>query len=164
MTSVASNEVHIGLTAELPHLKRFAYSLTRTSQASDDLVQDCVERALKYRDKFEPGTNLRAWLFRMMRNLHINKKRRERCERSYLDGEAVKDAFYTPANQDSNVQLQELKRAFTKLPMQERAALLLITLKGLSYADAAARLHCEVGTVKSRVFRARKRLCEMDVF
>jgi len=152
------------LTAEIPHLKRFAYSLTRASDRAEDLVQDCLERALRYEHLYKRGTNLRSWLFRMMRNLHINTKRHEKCEQKYLDGEMLKDSHQCAPSQERHLQLGEMKDAFRRLPMTERAALLLVTLKGLSYADAAQKLGCEVGTVKSRVFRARKRLQEMELF
>ena len=139
-------------------LRRYALSLTRDRDGADDLVQAAVVRALSREQQFQPGTNLRAWLFTITRNEFINRIRSVRSRGPHI---SIEDAgYYAPckAGQEAYVELQEVSRAIMLLPTAERTLLGRVAYEGQSYAEAAMALNVAVGTVKSRVARTRERL------
>jgi RNA polymerase sigma-70 factor (ECF subfamily) len=143
---------------ELPYLRRFARALTSGSRSADDLVHDCVVNALKNADKFEPGTNLRAWLFTILRNCFISEIRRDR---NRADSVAMPDwamSGVAPANQEDTLMLCRLRDELSALPNDQRTVLLLVVLEGMSYEETAETLKIPVGTVRSRLSRARHAL------
>lgn len=141
----------------IPYLRRYAHALTGDMHRADDLVQDCLERAIKHFDQFRPGTNLRAWLFTILHNVRCDHHRRvvRRGTEIPLDGA---DRVWTRPTQLDQLEVQDFKRAFARLSEPHRQVLLLTALEGLNYEEAAGVLDIEVGTVKSRVFRAREQL------
>lgn len=148
------------LVAELPRLRRYARVLLRNSASADDLVQDLLERALSRLHLFQPGTNLRAWLFTIMHNLHVNQAiRAAKGPKTGIDND-VAESYQTavaPA-QAAGLTLRDMDRALETLPDQQRAVVLLVGVEGLTYAETAAVLDVPVGTVMSRLARGRERL------
>ncbi|HYC04381.1 MAG TPA: sigma-70 family RNA polymerase sigma factor [Azospirillaceae bacterium] len=142
---------------EIPRLRRFARAMVRDSALADDLVQECLERALSRLHLWQPGTNLRAWLFTILRNLHINGIRRQQTFVD-IDGEAQAGIGGAHGAQVVRLELRDLRRALDKLPQEQREVVLLIGLEGISYAEAADILQVSIGTVKSRLSRGRRAL------
>lgn len=148
------------LEASVPALRRYARALTRNVDRADDLVQDCLERAIGRRGLFRPRGPLRPWLFTMLTNLHRNSLRSERRRGQSLGVEAMVD-LATPAPQPGHLALAELARAIETLPLDQKEALLLVTLEGLAYAEAAEILSVPLGTLMSRLGRARATLRQL---
>ncbi|SDO75534.1 RNA polymerase sigma-70 factor, ECF subfamily [Lutimaribacter pacificus] len=144
----------------LPALRAFAMSLTRNPAMADDMVQDAVEKAWRNVDKFTPGTNLRAWLFTILRNTYYSNRRKMKREVADPEGVFVGQLSAKPAH-DGRLQLAEFRKAFAQLPDEQREALVLVGAGGFSYAEAAEMCGCAVGTIKSRASRARERLAEL---
>ncbi|GGE17376.1 DNA-directed RNA polymerase sigma-70 factor [Polymorphobacter glacialis] len=148
------------LTALLPRLRRFAGALARSSADADDLVQGAVERALRARDQWQPGTRFDAWLFRIVRNQWIDTVRARGRQDGKLspeeDGLAV--GVYPLAELEARSELAALVRALNQLPDEQREVLALVTIEGLGYAEAAAVLDLPIGTVSSRMLRGRQAL------
>jgi len=144
-----------GLLAELPRLRAFARSLARNPDRADDLVQETLAKAWVHRSKFREGTNLRAWLFTILRNTYIGELRSRRREVSDSDGYHAAQLASPPA-QLHHVELQHVARAFEGLTAGQREALFLVGVSGMSYDEAARIGGCAVGTIKSRVSRARQ--------
>lgn len=145
------------LAEHLPAMLRFARSLTRDPVAADDLVQDAVLRAIERRDRFLPGRDYRAWLLTITHNLFIDGWRRDRSRRTTaldIDG----PTFWSEPDQDHVVDLRATLRAFEHLPQDQRTVLHLVVVEGASYAEAADMLAIPVGTVMSRLSRARETL------
>ncbi|WP_188574664.1 sigma-70 family RNA polymerase sigma factor [Azorhizobium oxalatiphilum] len=141
----------------LPALRAFARSLTRNRTEADDLVQETLLKALSNIDKFDPGTNLRAWLFTILRNTYYTEIRKRRRENDGMSTLAQQDSNMGPA-QEWAVTLKSLKEALELLPADQREALVLVGAAGLSYEEAADVCGCALGTIKSRVNRARAKL------
>ncbi len=141
----------------LPQLRAFARVLTGNRDRADDLVNDTILRALGAEHQFKPGTNLRAWLFTILRNQHISEFRRRRLEAGSVD-DLPEALLTTPAVQQSMVEFNEVRKLLLQMPVKFREALILVAGAGLSYEEAAAICECAVGTVKSRVNRARAEL------
>jgi RNA polymerase sigma-70 factor (ECF subfamily) len=149
-------DFHEQLTAVLPRLRIYALSLTRNRDSADDLVHDTVVKALAGRQSFQPGTNLAAWLFRIQRNEFISGLRRLRP--TVPVDTAIAESLSHPPHQDSGLVMREFLTAFSKLAQTQREALLLAVVEGLPYEVIAAHTGVSVGTVKSRISRARDRL------
>jgi RNA polymerase sigma-70 factor (ECF subfamily) len=149
-----------GIMAVLPRLRAFALSLTRDIHRAEDLVQDTVLKAISKQEGFEDGTNLQAWLFTILRNGHFSHHRKAHREIEDADGSNAA-ALITIPDQEDKLVLQDLHAALARLSPEHRTALLLVGAEGMSYDDAAVALDCAVGTVKSRVNRARARLAEL---
>lgn len=143
--------------ASVPALRRYARALTRDIDLADDLVQDCLERAIARRGLFRPTGPVRAWLFTILLNLHRNGLRATRRRGPMVDIELVPEPA-TPAPQPGHVALAELARAIDTLPLDQKEALLLVTLEGLPYQEAADILKVPLGTLMSRLGRARAAL------
>ena len=138
-----------------PVMHPYALALTRDMVAAEDLLQETLARALTYHDKFRAGTNLRAWLYTMMRNLFIAEMRTLTAFRAAADHIAETESFIADSNQLSSLQLKQLLELMEGLPTSQRRAIHLVGLLGLSYHEAARVEKCAVGTIKSRVSRAR---------
>jgi RNA polymerase sigma-70 factor (ECF subfamily) len=143
------------IEAEIPHLRRFARYIVRDVDRADDLVQECLTRAIAKVHTWTPGTNLRAWLFVILKNCHINEVRRQRPTSEIP---ADHPMLNVPANQDAHVTLLEVRDAFLRLSEEHREVLLLVAIEGLQYEEAAAILSVPLGTVRSRLSRARQAL------
>src|SRR5215211_6667325 len=148
------------LLAATPNLRAFAVSLTGSFDRADDLVQDTLLRALSHIDRFERGTNLNAWLFTILRNLFHSEYRKRRREVEDVDGSYAL-SLRTQPEQTAHVDFKDFQQALAKLPVDQREALVLVGAEGLSYEQAAEICGVAVGTIKSRVNRARNRLAEI---
>jgi RNA polymerase sigma-70 factor (ECF subfamily) len=144
----------------VPNLRAFAVSLSGNVDRADDLVQETLLRALANIGSFQPGTNLPAWLFTILRNQFRSEYRKRRREVEDVDGK-YSDKLKTQPEQMGKIEFAELRQALTRLPDDQREALLLVGASGFSYEEAAEICGCAVGTIKSRVNRARNRLAEM---
>ena len=149
-----------GIVAALPNLRAFAISLTGNRDRADDCVQNAVLKALSNKERFEPGTNLRAWLFTILRNSVFSEHRSRRREVEDPDGSYVAQLATAP-DQVAKLDLQDMQAALAQLRSDQHEAILLIAAEGLSYEEAAGILGVPAGTVKSRVSRARQRLAEL---
>ena len=146
------------LEAVVPRLRRYARALTGTREAADDLTQDALERAWQKRALWQPGTDLRAWMFTIMHNVFVNGTRKARPAVS-LDDLAVEDNRpATGTSVETGVVLGELAQSLALLPAEQREVLLLVGLEQLSYSEASEVLGVPIGTVMSRLSRARERL------
>jgi len=150
------------IEAQIPALRRYARALTRNPDRAEDLVQDCVERALQRRDQFQPGTNLRTWLFTILHNLNCDALRREQRRGPHVPIEEWSKTAQMPADQPGYVHLRDIDRALDRLAEKDRRILLMVGCNEYSYEEASAELDIAVGTVKSRLSRARARLKDLD--
>jgi RNA polymerase sigma-70 factor (ECF subfamily) len=145
------------ILAVVPELRAFARFLADDADLADDLVQETIVKALAAQAQFAAGTNMRAWLFTILRNHFFSLHRRRRPQVPLADAEGTLAGSVAPA-QEGCVAAAELARALAALPAEQREALTLVAASGLSYAEAAQRCGCAVGTMKSRVSRARVEL------
>jgi RNA polymerase sigma-70 factor, ECF subfamily len=143
---------------EIPRLRRYARALTRGGSRCDDLVQDTLVRALAKEHLWQPGTNMRAWLFTIMHNQNVNTVRSATRENMTVDIEEQSSNLVATTDPTVARQLHELDRALAQVPQEQRQVILLVGLEGMSYEDAAAILHIPVGTVRSRLSRGRDAL------
>ncbi len=148
------------IVTHLKPMRAFALSLTRDMARADDLVQDTVVKAWTNIDKFTVGTNMRAWLFTILRNTFYSERRKAKREVADVDGAMTERMSEKPAH-DGRLALTDFRRAFEQLPAEQREALILVGAQGFAYEEAARMCDCAVGTVKSRANRGRKRLAEM---
>ena len=147
----------------LPAMRAFAMSLTRNSAQADDLVQDAIVKAWKNFDKFQQGTNLRAWLFTILRNTFYSARRKSKREVADVDGAMAATLSEKPSH-DGRLAMADFEKCFAQLPDEQREALMLVGASGFSYEEAAETCKVAVGTIKSRVNRGRARLAElMDI-
>jgi RNA polymerase sigma-70 factor (ECF subfamily) len=146
-------------TAELltciPSLTRYACRLTRDATVAEDLVQDCLARALSRQDRFEPGTNMQAWLTTMVKNLYFNNLQRDR---HMTKVELWDSAAHVEATQLSRPHMRDVNRAFGRLTASQRSVVRLVAIEGRPCREAADTLNVSVGTIRSRLCRARERL------
>lgn len=156
----ASSNLREALVGAIPNLRAFAISLTGDHHKANDLVQDTLLKAWANRDKFEVGTNLKAWLFTILRNTYFSDIRKRRREIQDVEGQAAAQ-LVSPPEQNGHVDLADFRKALAFLSADQREALLLVGAEGYSYEEAAAISGCAVGTVKSRVNRARAHLAEI---
>ncbi len=152
-----SSQFREQIIAAIPGLRAFGLSLTSRSDRADDLVQETLMKAWKHHDSFEEGTNLKAWLYTILRNEFYTQLRKRKREVEDADG------FYSSkvavhAEQDGHLDMSDLKGALDKLPEDQREAIILVGASGFSYEEAAEICGVAVGTIKSRVNRARARL------
>jgi RNA polymerase sigma-70 factor, ECF subfamily len=143
-----------------PSLRAFAISLAGSVDKSNDLLQETLMKAWAHRDSFQLGTNLKAWLYTILRNEFYSSLRKNRLEVEDADGKYAATLGTLP-NQESRLDLQDMNRALQQLPTDQREALLLVTASDLSYEEAAEICKVAVGTIKSRVNRARNKLAEL---
>jgi len=145
----------------VPALRRYARALTRNADRADDLVQDCIERALRKQGLFRPTGPLQAWLYRVLLNLYRNGLRQSRRRGDHLSLDAMVVEPAVPAPQPGRIALAEMSRAIDQLPDEQREALLLVVLEGVSYEEAASILGIPAGTLMSRLSRARAALRQL---
>jgi len=149
---------NVQIVDALPHLRRYAMTLTRSHDEAADLVQDCVERALRKTELFEPGTSMRAWMFTMMRNIFINGKRRGGVSDRYLEGLAKGGPRTQEPAQFHAAMLSRTQKAIATLSDDEREAVMLLAVDQCSYQEVAEASGQATGTLKSRLSRARAKL------
>jgi RNA polymerase sigma-70 factor, ECF subfamily len=154
------NALRDDLVAAIPNMRAFAISLCGNRDRADDLVQEALVKAWNHLDSFEQGTNLKAWLFTILRNAYFSELRKTKREIADSEGQLAAK-LSVPPEQQGHLDLLDLNRALSKLPPDQREALILVGAEGFSYEDAANISGCAVGTVKSRVNRARTRLNEL---
>lgn len=154
--SIAADE----LRAAIPNLRAFAMSLCGNRDYADDLVQDTLMRAWAKMDCFQAGPNLHAWLFTILRHVFYSDRRKRRREVEDADG-SYASRLTTIPGQEARLDLEDLQKALMKLSADQREALLLVGAEGLSYEEAAVICGCVLGTMKSRVNRARTRLAAL---
>ncbi|MAT96175.1 MAG: RNA polymerase subunit sigma-70 [Anaerolineaceae bacterium] len=146
------------MESEIPMLKRYAHSLSHNITEAEDLVQECLTRAIAKIDSWQPGTNLQAWLIVILRNVFYNDRRREKRERLSFSALKLQTSQQVDAPQESRMILKTVEAAYMSLSTEQREVLTLITIQGMTYEQTAERLGVNVGTVKSRLSRARTRL------
>jgi RNA polymerase sigma factor (sigma-70 family) len=154
-------DVRSNLISYVPALRNYALHLLRNASDADDLVQDCLVRALSRSHLFEPGTNLKAWLLSIIHNVFLDGTRKNRRTREFQKAMTVKQDHVTRPNQLHRIELRDAGRALAALPKAQSATLLLIGLDGLSYQETATLTGAPVGTVRSRVSRGRSALTVM---
>ena len=159
-TKAAPMDPREELPLHLPAMRAFAISLTRNMAAADDLVQDAIVKAWSSFDKFEPGTNMRAWLFTILRNTFYSGVRKRRRDVADPDGIHTATLFEKPAH-DGRLAMNDFMVAFNQLSPVHREVLILVGASGFSYEEAAEMTGVAVGTVKSRASRARLRLADL---
>lgn len=155
-----TNQLRDEILATVPSLRAFAISLSGNVDRADDLVQETMLRALANIDSFQPGSNMPAWLFTILRNLFRSDYRKRRREVEDAEGNYAR-TLKTQPTQTTRIEFEEFRAALDKIPQDQREALILVGASGFSYEDAAAICGCAVGTIKSRVNRARTKLSEL---
>lgn len=146
----------VELEVHIASLRRYARALLRDRADAEDLVQEALARALSRADKFRPGTNLRAWLFTILHNVHVNQVRQKVSRPDDVPVEDVEHRLVSPARQEERIELRDMSRALDALPLEQRQVLLLVALEGLKYDEVAEALGVPVGTVMSRLSRGRE--------
>jgi RNA polymerase sigma-70 factor (ECF subfamily) len=149
------------IEAEIPRLRRYARALTRDPSRADDLVQNCLVRAIAKKHLWQPGTDLRAWLFTILHNQHVNDVRRSVRQGVSVPVEEFGAMLTVAPNAASSLQLRDLERSIAALPEEQRQVILLVGLEGISYERVAMILRVPVGTVRSRLSRGREALRRM---
>jgi RNA polymerase sigma-70 factor, ECF subfamily len=157
---MAGPEFEEALVGAISHLRAFARSFANDPQRADDLVQETLVKAWNSRDSFTPGTNFRAWLFTILRNVYFSQHRKLRREVDDPDDQYQNSLAVQP-EQYGHLDMADFKTALLTLPPDQREALVLVGAEGFSYEEAAQICGCAVGTIKSRVNRARNRLVEL---
>ena len=144
--------------AEIPRLRRYARALTRDAVRADDLVQSCLTRAVSKQHLWQAGTDLRAWLFTILHNQHVNDVRRSVREGIRVEVETAAPFLTMAPNAHAVLELRDLRAAIDKLPQEQRQAILLVGLEGMRYDEVATILGVPVGTIRSRLSRGRDQL------
>lgn len=154
-------EITIELAGILPRLRAYAQVLTKNSDDADDLVQTAVERALSRIELYEPGTNFKAWMFTILRNCYFTEMRKRSRRPDTVDPMDHESAMSVRAEQQIGLEVRDFSRAFVQLSEMDRTVLVLIGAEGMSYQEAADILGTPIGTVRSRLSRARTRLKDL---
>jgi RNA polymerase sigma-70 factor, ECF subfamily len=152
---------HQVIEAQIPRLTRYARVLTRDPVAADDLVQECLTRALGKMHLWEEGTDLRAWLFTILHHQYVSLTRRQARQRASTELQKSYRSLAVSPNQTTRLELRDLDRALAALPEEQRSVILLVGLEGMRYDEAASLVNLPVGTVRSRVSRGRETLRKM---
>lgn len=152
------------LQEQIPRLRRYARALTRDVTTADDLVQDCLARAIAKQHLWQPGTDLRAWLFTILHNQHVNYVRSSSRIGVSIDLEQLASALPIEPNAIRSLELRDLRVALAALPTEQRETILLVGLEGMNYEDAAKVLNIPIGTVRSRLSRGRAELRKLMGF
>ncbi|PZQ24679.1 MAG: RNA polymerase subunit sigma-70 [Sphingopyxis macrogoltabida] len=159
-TDLTDSEFKALLAGVIPHLRAYGRSLSGNPDLADDLTQDTMVKAWASRDRFERGTSIKAWTFVILRNTFLSQMRRNKFRGEY-DEVAVEKTLATPASQEDTGEMADLQRGLMELPQDQREALILVGAGGMSYEEAAQICDCALGTMKSRVSRARTALEEI---
>jgi RNA polymerase sigma-70 factor (ECF subfamily) len=155
------SQFHRLVEREIPRLRRYARALTRRADRADDLVQETLVRAIAKSDLWQAGTDIRAWLFTIMHNQHVNMVRRAMRDDATVDIEQMSSSLTAITDPTASRQLRELDTALARLPAEQREVILLVGLEGMSYEAAAQILEVPVGTVRSRLSRGRDALRQL---
>ncbi len=155
--SLSDTEFKTLLAGVIPHLRAYGRSLSGSPDLADDLTQDTMVKAWASRERFERGTSIKAWTFVILRNTFLSQMRRNKFVGEY-DETAVERTMSTPASQEDSGEMADLQRGLMELPQDQREALILVGAGGMSYEEAAGICDCALGTMKSRVSRARSAL------
>ena len=159
MSPAATAEVTTHVQPLIPALRRYARSLVRDREMADDLVQDCLERVVSRWDSRKSEEGTRSWMFAIAHNLAVNRLKQQTLRGIHIGIEDVDEAMLVqPAGQEGRIRQNELQRALQSLPENQRATVMLVCIDGLSYAEAALELDVPIGTVMSRLARAREKL------
>lgn len=161
MSGTLSDSLLQQIEKEIPRLRRYAKALTRDPDAADDLVQDCLVRAIANLSTWQAGTNLCAWLMTILRNKFLNDCRRKKRERAVMVDQIASDVGFVRPQQDTHADMVAFEDAFWRLSTEHRKALMLVAVEGYQYEEAAKIIDISVGTVKSRVSRARSNLRQL---
>src|ERR1700674_275422 len=151
-------DIYQSIEAEIPRLRRYARALARDVAAADDLVQDCLARALGKLHLWQDGTDLRAWLFTILHNQYVNHVRRAIREGAPVGLSETEPMLTQAPHQGKRLELRDLERAIARLPEEQRAVILLVGLEGMRYEEVADILDVPIGTVRSRLSRGRETL------
>lgn len=146
------------IAEQIPRLRRYARALLGDPIKADDLVQEALLRALSRSHLWQPGTDIRAWMFTILHNIHINNQRQRRTRADYQELVDEQPEIATPPNQERSLEVRDLARALRQLPEPQRQVVLLVGLEGMNYKHVAAVLDIPIGTVMSRLHRGREAL------
>lgn len=151
------------LVAVVPRLRRFAYALTGSRDTGDDLVQSACERALRNSDSFQQGTRLDSWMYRIIQNLWLDDRRKEKVRGTQIDSDSIhlSDQGAAAKRLDDRMTLAQIRLAVDSLPEDQKSVLVLVAIEGINYREAAEILGIPIGTIMSRLSRARDRLFEI---
>jgi len=163
MTEPSGDTFQADLQRLIPNLRAFARSLSRSPDRADDLVQEALIKAWQNRSTFAPGSNLKAWLFTILRNTYLSELRKRKFEVED-ENDALASQLSVAGAQPGHMDLLDFAKAFDRLPAEQREALILVGAEGLAYEEVAQMCGCAIGTIKSRVNRARSKLAEMLSF
>lgn len=158
--SYTAEEFKHHLVRTLPHLRAFARGLSGRPDYADDLVQEAAVKAWTARDRFTPGTSMKAWTFAILRNHYLSELRRNRRQTD-MDDEVAERLLVMEADQEDGLHLSDMESALMKLSPDRREAVLLVGAGGFTYEEAAGICNCAIGTMKSRVARARAELARL---
>lgn len=165
LSALRADKIHL-MEIEIPHLRRHARFLCKDDDLADDLVQECLVRAIEHADQWESGSNMRAWLITILRNCYMNRRRREAIHRRALEQEKYFGHTSISGSQEDSFALSQMERCFPLLSQNYQEILRLTVVEGLTYESVAQVLDVEIGTVKSRLNRARnelRRLMDRDM-
>jgi RNA polymerase sigma-70 factor (ECF subfamily) len=151
-------DTHHDIEAEIPRLRRYARALTRDVVSADDLVQDCLTRALGKLHLWQEGSDLRAWLFTILHNQYVNHIRRAVREGATVALNETEPMLSRAPQQGKRLELRDLERAIAQLPEEQRSVIWLVGMEGMRYEEVAAVLDVPVGTIRSRLSRGRDAL------
>jgi RNA polymerase sigma-70 factor (ECF subfamily) len=153
------HDLKSNIAAEIPYLRRCALALAHDPDAADDLVQDCLERALLKRHLWLGKGHIRSWLYRVLHNVHVNERKHPQGRYlSTISHDEIAARASKPARQDQHMECRDLATALDRLPAEQRDAIVLIAVEGRAYEEAAGMLGVPVGTVRSRLSRGRETL------
>lgn len=152
------DEVRWLMAREIPRLRRYALALVNDAAAADDLVQDCLERAVRKSHLWKRQGSVRSWLYRILYHLFLNQAVQRNRNRRHVALEVADRLMVTPANQEQRIACRDIASAMMALPAEQRAAIVLTAVEGLSYDEAASVIGVPVGTVRSRLSRGREHL------
>jgi RNA polymerase sigma-70 factor (ECF subfamily) len=162
MSPTATNDVATHVRRHIPALRRYARALLRNREMADDLVQDCLERVVCHWERRRSEESTRSWMFAIAHNLAVNRLRQQTVRGIHIGLEDVDEAMLVqPAGQEGRIRQNELQRALQSLPQIQRDTVMLVCVDGLTYAEAAQELDVPIGTVMSRLARAREKLQRM---
>jgi RNA polymerase sigma-70 factor (ECF subfamily) len=161
MSAILDDDLGLGIVAHAAALRRYALLLMRTTDQADDLVQDCVARALSRAHLYRPDTNLRAWLFTILRNIFITQTRKAKNQRDYVSDCLARGPVVALPNQFHTVALKESLQLMQRLPVQEREAVALLGIYEMTCGEAAQHAGANIGTIKSRTSRGRAHLRQL---
>ncbi|MDP2619697.1 MAG: sigma-70 family RNA polymerase sigma factor [Hyphomicrobiales bacterium] len=161
--SIGLDEVKWLIAKEIPRLRRYALGLADTPEAADDLVQDSLERAIRKRHQWKRHGSIRSWLYRILYNVFLNQTAQRNRERREVDIDELSAPLTEPPQQENQIACREIAAAVRQLPREQRAAIMLTALEGLSYDEAAKIIGVPIGTLRSRLSRGREKLRELYV-